>query len=120
MADELLTRSDAPSVRTGWFATGGMIGALLASSCCVVPLVLVSIGVSGAWIGNLAALAPYSSIFAAIALLCIGLGFWHVYFRQSGACANRRSVQITKAVLWVAAILTLIALTTSWWAPLFY
>lgn len=120
MADEVLKRSDPSSGRTGWFATGGMIGALLASSCCVVPLVLVSIGVSGAWIGNLTALEPYSPIFAAVALLCIGLGFWHVYFRKGGACATRQSVRITKAVLWLAAVLTLIALTTNWWAPLFY
>ena len=97
-----------------------MLGALLASCCCVVPLVLVSIGVSGAWIGNLTALEPYSPIFAAVALLCIGLGFWHVYFRQVGACATKRSIKITKAVLWIAAVLTLVALTTKWWAPLFY
>lgn len=108
------------AARTGWFATGGIIGALLASSCCVVPLVLVSLGVSGAWIGNLSALEPYSSIFAALALLCIALGFWHVYFRQTGPCATKQSVRVTKAVLWLAAVLTLIALTTNWWAPLFY
>lgn len=120
MADEISARSDPLADRTGWFATGGMIGALLASSCCVVPLVLVSIGVSGAWVGNLTTLEPYSPIFAAVALLCIGLGFWHVYFRQAGACAAKRSVKITKVVLWLAAVLTLIALTTNWWAPLFY
>jgi mercuric ion transport protein len=97
-----------------------MLSALLASSCCVIPLVLVGIGLSGAWIGNLTRLEPYSGIFAGIALLCIGLGFWQVYFRQAGACATKRSVMVTKAVLWLAAILTLIALTTSWWAPLFY
>ena len=120
MAEEVLTRSDAPSGRTGWLATGGMLGALLASSCCVVPLVLVSIGVSGAWIGNLTALEPYSPIFVVLALLCIGLGVWHVYFRKSGVCGTKRSVGMTKAVLWLAAILTLIAVTTNWWAPLFY
>lgn len=120
MANEISAQSDALAGRTGWFATGGIIGALLASSCCVVPLVLVSLGVSGAWIGTLAAFEPYSRIFAAVALLCIGLGFWHVYFRQAGACATKRSVRITKAALWLAAVLTLIALTTNWWAPIFY
>lgn len=120
MADEISAQSSPLADRTGWLATGGMIGALLASSCCVVPLVLVGIGLSGAWIGNLTALEPYSPIFAALALLCIGLGFWHMYFRQAGACATKQSVRITKVVLWLATVLTLIALTTNWWAPLFY
>jgi mercuric ion transport protein len=109
-----------------WLAAGGITGALLASSCCVVPLVLVTLGVSGAWIGNLTALEPYKPIFAAVALLCIGFGFWHVYFRAKSECADGSSCAvapsraITKTVLWLAAALTVIALTTDWWAPLFY
>jgi mercuric ion transport protein len=107
-------------------ASGGLIAALLASSCCVLPLALVTIGVSGAWIGNLTALEPYTPIFAAIAIAAIGLGFWQVYVRTPRACAGgsdcstRRSQALTKTVLWVAAALTLVALTTRWWAPLFY
>jgi mercuric ion transport protein len=40
-------------------AIGGLFGAIAASSCCIVPLVLFSLGISGAWIANLTALAPY-------------------------------------------------------------
>ena len=109
-----------------WLATGGVLGALLASSCCVVPLVLVTLGVSGAWIGNLTAMEPYKPIFAAVALLFIGLGFWQVYFRARRACADGsycarpQSSRITKVALWFATGLTIVALTTDWWAPLFY
>ena|SRR5438270_291888 len=109
-----------------WLATGGVVGALLASSCCVVPLVLVTLGVSGAWIGNLTALAPYKPLFTAVALVFIGLGFWQVYIRpkrkraDGNSCATPQSSMITKAALWFAIILTIIALTTDWWAPLFY
>ena len=50
-------------------AAGGVIGALAASSCCIVPLVLFAIGVSGARIANLTQLAPYQPYFiAAISL----------------------------------------------------
>jgi len=38
---------------TGVLAAGG-IAAILASTCCLGPLVLVLLGFSGAWIGNLA------------------------------------------------------------------
>jgi mercuric ion transport protein len=44
-------------------AAGGVLGALAASSCCILPLVLFGLGVSGAWIGNLTRLAPYQPYF---------------------------------------------------------
>jgi len=112
--------------RKTWFAAGGVIGAILASACCIVPLVLVTLGISGAWIGNLTALEPYKPYVAAVTLSLIGLGFWHVYFRQKPACvegsycARPQSAIITKSALWIATALVLLALTINWWAPLFY
>src|SRR6516165_4411988 len=41
----------------GLMAVGGLLGALVASSCCLLPLVLFGVGVSGGWIGNLTQLA---------------------------------------------------------------
>ena len=126
MTDEISVRSDASANRTGWFAAGGIIGAILASSCCVVPLVLLLLGVSGAWIGNLTALEPYGLYFAAIALVFIGLGFWQVYFRRRPDCADDsycvrpRSTMLIKTALWIATALVILALTTDWWAPYFY
>jgi len=40
-----------------WVAAGGLLGALAASSCCILPLVLFGLGIRGAWIGNLTQLA---------------------------------------------------------------
>lgn len=116
----------APANRDRWFATGGVIGAILASSCCILPLLFVTVGISGAWIGNLTALEPYKPYFSAIALVFIGLGFWQVYFRakpecaEDSYCAKPQSASLTKLALWAAAALILLALTTDWWAPLFY
>jgi mercuric ion transport protein len=42
---------------------GGLLGALATSSCCVLPLVLFSIGAGGGWIGKLTALARYQPVF---------------------------------------------------------
>ncbi len=120
------SRSAVPDNRKTWFAAGGMIGAILASSCCIAPLVLLTLGVSGAWIGNLTALEPYKPYFAAVTLAFIGLGFWHVYFRakpecvEGSYCARPRSAIIAKTVLWIAATLVLLALTIEWWAPFLY
>jgi hypothetical protein len=60
-------------------AIGGILGAIAASSCCIAPLVLFSLGISGAWIGNLTALAPYQPYFIAATLVCLGYGYWLVY-----------------------------------------
>src|SRR5260370_18991670 len=55
---------------------GGALGALAASSCCVVPLALFGLGVSGAWIGKLTQLAPYQPYFIAATAACLGGRYW--------------------------------------------
>ena len=115
-----------PAGRGGLFAAGGMLGALLVSSCCIAPLLFVFLGISGAWISNLTALEPYKPWFAAVALAFIGLGFWQVYFRarpdcaEDSYCARPRSAMLIKTILWIATLLVAVALTTDWWAPYFY
>lgn len=117
---------DADDRKRNIFAAGGVIGAILASTCCVVPLLFVMLGISGAWIGNLTALEPYKPYFAGIALVFIGLGFRQVYFKAKPACvdgsycAKPQSAVITKTALWLSTVVILLALTINWWAPLFY
>ncbi len=55
-------------------AAGGILAALGAASCCVIPFALFLAGVSGAWIGNLTALEPYQPVFAAGSLGFVGYG----------------------------------------------
>lgn len=112
--------------RKNWAAMGGLIGAALASSCCVLPLVLVSLGVTGTWIGSLTALEPYKPWFIAVAVALIGYGFWYVYFRKPEPCADDtycarpESSRLTKTALWLGSIMVLAAATIDYWAPLFY
>src|SRR5712692_1920991 len=69
-------------------AAGGVLGALAASSCCILPLVLFGLGVSGAWIGNFTQLAPYQPYFLAATIACLGYGYWLVYRSSKVACAD--------------------------------
>ena len=124
---EFLSQPDTAEARgRGWLAAGGLAGAILASSCCIVPLLLVTFGVSGAWIGNLTILEPYKPWFGAVALVFIGLGFRQVYFKpktlcaDDSYCARPQSALIAKSVLWVASALVILALTVNWWAPILY
>jgi mercuric ion transport protein len=106
-------------------ATGGVVGALLASSCCILPLVLITLGASGPWIGKLTALKAYQPLFVGLTAAFLGYGFWHVY-RKSDLdcddefCTTPRSDRVVKVALWTATALVIVALTTDLWAPLFY
>ncbi|WP_040425287.1 mercuric transporter MerT family protein [Afipia birgiae] len=103
--------------RQGLWAAGGLLAALGVSSCCILPLALFSLGVSGAWIGNLTALAPYQPIFLIAALAFLGFGFWRVYRQpvadcaDGSACARPGSSRMTKIGLWTAALLVIAAAT---------
>src|SRR5712691_8375692 len=81
------TRVTATQQGQTLMAAGGCLGALAASSCCILPLVLFSLGVSGAWIGNLTQLAPYQPYFIAATLGFLGCGFWLVYRSSRVTCA---------------------------------
>jgi mercuric ion transport protein len=117
---------EAADGKTGWLAAGGVIGAVLASTCCIVPLTLLTLGISGAWIGSLTALEPYKPIFAAAAIVFIGLGFRQVYAKPKAACAagsycdRPASSILTRTALWLSTAIVVLALTVDWWAPLFY
>ena len=125
MSAEMAELTSAPDKR-GLLATGGLIGALLASTCCIAPLVLVLLGVGGAWVGNLTALAPYQWIFVLVAVGCLGAGFWTVYFRPKEACiegsycAKPGSDRLIKIVLWVGALLVIAAVAVNVLVPLLY
>jgi mercuric ion transport protein len=122
--NQVVTASQRPKSR--FAAAGSLAAAVLASSCCIGPLLLVTLGVSGAWIGNLTALEPYQPIFVLITFVFLALGFWQVYFRPAQvckddeACARPISGRLVKTVLWVASVLVVSAITIDYWAPLFY
>lgn len=69
-------------------AAGSVLGAVAASSCCILPLVLFSLGVGGAWMSNLTALAPYQPYLIALTVMLLGYGYWHVYRRSRAGCAG--------------------------------
>jgi len=104
-------------------AAGGMLGALAASACCILPLVFVTVGISGAWIGNLTALSPYKPYFAAGTLALVGYGYYLVYVRPKQACADGSCSRplpgrVVKLSLLIATVLVVVALAFDYVAPL--
>jgi mercuric ion transport protein len=58
---------------------GAWIAAIGASVCCVVPLVLALLGISGAWIAHLTALEPWRPWLITATLACLALAHLAVY-----------------------------------------
>jgi mercuric ion transport protein len=84
--------------------------------------VLFSLGMSGAWIGDLTAVEPYKPMFIAIALGFLGYGYWLVYRNVTrcdgdAACAKPLPIQIVKSALWASTALVLLAMFWNWIAP---
>jgi len=105
-------------------ASGSIFGAIAMSSCCILPLALFSLGATGAWIGNLAALAPYQPYFLGPTAVFLGLGFFKVYRTPRTAvcgaearCGSTLLGRASKTALWLASGLTLAALTFPSYAP---
>ena len=102
-----------------------MLGALASSSCCMLPLTLFSLGVSGAWIGNFTRLAPYQPYFLAATLVFLGTGYWLDHRASKRACVDAEACasplpnQLVKAALVVATVLVIVALGFDFLAPLF-
>ena len=121
-----LTRPTQKNADGRWLsATGGLLGAILASSCCLLPLLLTLFGISGAWMANLRALQPYKMIFVALAAIPIIYGFWLVHVKtprqcaEDGVCARPLiPTAVVKTVLWLSALMVVASATIEWWFPI--
>lgn len=107
----------------GVLAAGGL-AAILASICCLGPLVLLALGFSGAWIGGLTRLEPYRPYFIAGALIALFFAGRSI-FRRAGCapgevCATPRRRGLYKLLFGVTVVLVLIAIVFPYLAKYFY
>jgi mercuric ion transport protein len=117
-----IKRTSASAATGELSAAAGLFGALAASSCCLLPLVLFSLGASGAWIGRLTALAPYQPYIFAATFASLAAGYWRVYRARSctadGTCAAPLPSRLASTSLVLATLLTAAALGFDFVAPL--
>nr|CAC80076.1 mercuric ion transport protein [Pseudomonas sp.] len=103
----------------------GGLAAILASTCCLGPLVLIALGFSGAWIGNLTVLEPYRPLFIGAALVALFFA-WRRIFRPAQVCFPGEvcavpQVRTTYKLLFgLVTALVLVALGFPYILPLFY
>jgi mercuric ion transport protein len=116
---------DAPSDRkAGSLIAFAVLASLLASTCCVLPLVLVLAGITGAWMVQLTALKPLTPFAIALTLGALGWAAW-LLFRPAAACAVDDPACATtrpamRKLFIVCAVFIALLLGFPLIAPLFY
>jgi mercuric ion transport protein len=118
------TRQVGDDTAKGWAATSfGVLGALAMTSCCILPLVLVSFGVTGVFIAQLGALYAYKWYTFALSAAFLGYGFYKAYKPMApeacadGTCARPINRKIMRATLWAAAGIVAVAMIFPYITP---
>lgn len=102
---------------SNWSLGAGVGAAVAASACCTIPLALVSLGIGGAWITWLTALAPYRWIFVTLALGALGLaGYneWQLSRRPDCDCETIFSSTTRRSLLGGGALAVLALVAGPW------
>lgn len=104
---------------------GGVLAGIGASACCIGPLLLLSMGIGGAWIAHLTALEPYRPLFIVLTVLFLGLTFWKLYLvpqscTAGDTCIADRTRKVQRVLFWVLLPVVLLIVASPWILPLFY
>ena len=103
----------------------GALAAIGTSVCCVGPLLLLALGIGGAWVGTLTKMEPFRPFLIVLTLLFLGLAFRKLYLvplvcAPGAPCANPATLKRQRLTFWIVATLLLGLLAVPWFAPLFY
>lgn len=103
---------------SGVVSFGSALIGLLAVSCCALPLILMGLGMGGAFASSLMSLAPYREYFAIAALLVFVGGAYMVYLRPRMLCAQGKACAadgvrlpsiVAQVMLWLAVVFAALA-----------
>ncbi len=113
------------NLSAGGAIVGGALAAIGASLCCVGPLVLVSLGIGGAWMSSLTTFEPVRPVFILATLALFGAAYWKLYrapevCKPDEACADPRVRSRQRTIFWVMLLVVVPLLTFPWYASLFY
>jgi len=100
----------------------GIVTGIAASICCIGPLLLLTLGVSGSWIGSLSAFEPYRPVFIAVTLLFLGLAFRKLYLVPQSCqvdkpCSLPANLRRQRITFWIVSIAVLATMGFPWYGP---
>ena len=97
--------------------------AIGASACCLLPLVLVMLGIGGSWISTLNVLEPYKIYFIGLTFVFLAFTFKQLYFSKKcedgTLCATRPVIKKQRIIFWIATVIIILIITSPYYIPLF-
>lgn len=111
---------DQSSVTPSRSLIAATVAAVGASICCVGPLVLLMLGIGGAWISNLTALEPIRPILIGVVLVFLGLAFRRLYLvpqtcEPGHDCANPVTRRNQRIVFWMVTAVLAALIAFPWY-----
>lgn len=106
-----------------WSLAGGILAGLGASACCLIPLVVVFLGLGGAWLSHVRALEAYQPAFLAAMVAALGYAHWRFHQArrdcEDGACVDGPT-PTAAVLLWLATLLALMLAGFPWYSELLF
>lgn len=102
-----------------------IVASVAASICCVGPLVLITLGISGAWISTLTQFEVIRPIAISVTVLFVSFAFYKIYKQPKSCdsekvCSKEGYKKANKTILWIAVLIIGLLISFPWYAPLFY
>ena len=132
LCEEASSKPRQPKSSVTILSVGGLGAALLASVCCIGPLIFAALGVGIGATGFLAGAAgvlkgllPYRPAFIGLTILLLGISFYLAYGKPKTAvcapgelCAPGARSSMNRAWFWIMTAFALVLILAPYWLGL--
>lgn len=109
--------------KSGILVSGGILASLIASICCIGPLILTLLGISGA-----AILAKFEFLRLPMILLVLvlfGVAGFALYRKrisceEGSICSDPKRFKKMIIFYWTGLVISIIGISSPWWVTIFF
>ena len=103
----------------------GILAALGATACCLGPLLLVTLGLGGAWVSSLQALEAYQPLFVLLTICFVGFAFQRLHMKPrqcepGDVCEIPAVLRRQRIIFWVVVLIIAAMFAFPLFAPQLY
>ena len=103
----------------------GLLAGFSASACCAGPLILLMLGISGSWIGNLSALESVRPFLILAAVIFLVLAYQKIYRKPkvcttTAVCSTPQGQRTQKLMFWITTSIIVLSIAFPWYGPLLF